>query len=99
MTHELIDRIVRQANPVPDLTVLGSVPASVLQMEGRTEVQTQNRIEMEPEGKPPKRHVWLAIAAMAVILIGALLLLRSEPSCITVTTAKAPKVAKVYAST
>ena len=97
MTHELIDRIVRQANPVPDLTVLGSVPASVLQMDRRTEVQTQNRIEMEPEGKPPKRHVWLAIAAIAVILIGALLLLRSEPEpqvvdqpVVTATTTAAP---------
>jgi hypothetical protein len=78
MTHDLIDRMVRQANPVPDPKVLEPV-ASVLDLRRRTEVQTDNRIEMEPEGKPPKRNVWLAIAAMAVMLIGALLLLRSEP--------------------
>jgi hypothetical protein len=96
MTHDLIDRMVRQANPVPDPKVLEPV-ASVLDLQRRTEVQTDNRIEMEPKGKPSKRHVWLAIAAIAVILIGALLLLRSQPEpqvvdqpVVTPTTTAAP---------
>ena len=74
MTHDLIDRIVRQANPVPDMTVLESAPASVLELDRRTEVQTQ--VETEPETTKPRRNVVLAIAAIAVVVIGGLLFLR-----------------------
>lgn len=80
MTHDLIDRMVRQANPVPDLKVLEAAPASVLELQRRTEMQTQNQIEVDPQSNGPNWNLWLAIAAIAAVVIGALFLLRSQPS-------------------
>jgi hypothetical protein len=77
MTHDLIDRMVRQANPVPDPKVLEPM-ASVLDLQRRTEVQTQNRIELEPESKPPRRNVLIAIAAIVAVILGLLFFLRAE---------------------
>ena len=62
MTLDQIDQMVRQANPVPDLTVLEPVDASVLMLDQqrRTEMQTHDRVEVDqvprgPETKPLHR--------------------------------------------
>ncbi len=80
MTHDLIDRMVRQANPVPDLKVLEAAPASVLELQRRTDMQTENQIEVDPQSNGPNWNLWLAIAAIAAVVIGALFLLRPGPT-------------------
>lgn len=73
MTHDLIDRMVREANPVPDLTVLEAVDASVLDVQRRTGMQTHDRVIVDEEHEKPRRNLLIGIAAAAaVILIGVL---------------------------
>ena len=74
MTHDQIDRMVRQANPVPDLKALEPVDASVLDQQRRTEMQTHDRVTVDQEPEKPRRGVLIGIAAAAVIAIGALIL-------------------------
>ena len=77
MTLDQIDRVVRQANPVPDLSALEPFDASVLDQQRRTEMQTHDRVIVDDEGDEPKRgrNLLIGIAAAAAIIIGALLLL------------------------
>jgi hypothetical protein len=76
MTHDQIDRMVRQANPVPDLTALEPVDASVLVLDQqrRTEMQTHDRIIVDQVQEKPRRGVLIGIAAAAAIAVGVLIL-------------------------
>ncbi|HUP15778.1 MAG TPA: hypothetical protein VM848_06990 [Acidimicrobiia bacterium] len=78
MTLDQIDQMVRQANPVPDLTVLEPVDASVLviDQQRRTEMQTHNRVEVDQEQEKPRLGLLVGMAAAAAIVIGALVLLQ-----------------------
>ena len=78
MTLDQIDRMVRQANPVPDLTALEKIDASVLDEQRRMDMQTHDRVIVDNEGSEPKRgrNLLIGIAAAAAISVGALLLLR-----------------------
>lgn len=78
MTPDTIDRLVRQANPVPDPRVLEPVETSVLVLDKqrRTQMQTHDRIEVEQERKPIRWGPLLGIAAAAAVVIGAVLVLR-----------------------
>ena len=79
MTHEQIDRMVRQANPVPDLKALEPVDASVLVLDqqGRTEMQTNDRVKVDQEQKKPRRGLLIGVAAAiaAIVAVGFLILL------------------------
>lgn len=78
MTLDQIDQMVRQANPVPDLTVLEPVDASVLvrDQQRRTEMQTHDRVEVDHEPEKSGRGYFIGIAAAAAIVIGVLVLFR-----------------------
>jgi hypothetical protein len=78
MTLDQIDRMVRQANPVPDLKTLEPVDASVLALnqQRRTEMQTHDRVEVDQEPEKPGRRLLTGIAAAAIVIIGALVLFR-----------------------
>ena len=79
MTHDQIDRMVRQANPVPDLKALEPVDASVLVLDqqGRTEMQTNDRVKVDQEQKKPRRGLLIGVAAAiaAIVAVGFLILL------------------------
>jgi hypothetical protein len=79
MTHDQIDRMVRQANPVPDLKVLEPVDASVLVLDQqrRTDMQTHDRVQVEQVQEKPRRGVLIGIAAAAAIAIGVLALVQT----------------------
>jgi hypothetical protein len=75
MTHDQIDRLVRQANPVPDPSALEPVDTSVLLDEQRrTEMSTDDRIQVEQQPERPRRGVLVGIAAVIAIVIGALVI-------------------------
>jgi hypothetical protein len=78
MTLDQIDQMVRQANPVPDLTVLEPVDASVLvfDQQRRMEMQTHDRVEVDQEPEKSRRGLLVGIAAAAVIVIGVLIFAR-----------------------
>jgi hypothetical protein len=78
MTLDQIDQMVRQANPVPDLTVLEPVDASVLvfDQQRRMEMQTHDRVEVEQEQEKSRRGFLVGIAAIAAIVVGVLVFLR-----------------------
>jgi hypothetical protein len=78
MTLDQIDQMVRQANPVPDLTVLEPVDASVLvfDQQRRTEMQTHDRVEVDQEKEKSSRGFLVGIAAVVVIVVGVLVLVR-----------------------
>lgn len=65
MTHDQIDRMVRQANPVPELTTLDPVDASVLVLDQqrRTVMQTNDRVTVDQERESPKRGLLIGVAA------------------------------------
>jgi hypothetical protein len=78
MTLDQIDQMVRQANPVPDLTVLEPVDASVLvfDQQRRTEMQTHDRVEVDQEKEKSRPGFLVGIAAAVVIVVGVLVLVR-----------------------
>lgn len=78
MTLDQIDQMVRQANPVPDLTVLEPVDASVLvfDQQRRTDMQTHDRIEVDQGPKESGRGFLVGIAAAVVVVVGVLVLVR-----------------------
>ena len=77
MTLDRIDRMVRQANPVPDLMLLESAGSSVPDQRGRTDMQTDDRIVTETRGQTRPRRGRLAwAAAMAAVIFGVLVLFR-----------------------
>jgi len=78
-----MDRIVRQANPVPDMMALDSIGPSVLLLdEQRSEgMQTQKRVDIDPGPKPPRRNWTIGIAAAAaVIIVGEVLMVSRADS-------------------
>jgi hypothetical protein len=102
MTLDQIDRMVRQANPVPDLSALEPIDASFLDEQRRSDMQTHDRVIVEDEGGEPKRgrNLLIGIAAAAAIIIGALLLLRplteAPPVADQPTTTSAVETAKAF---
>lgn len=77
MTHDQIDRMIRQANPVPDPTALETVDVAVLALEKqrRTEMQTDQPLVVDQGKEKPKRGVLIGIAAAVGVLIGLVLVL------------------------
>ena len=73
-----IDRMVRQANPVPDVTVLEPFEASVpvLDQQRRTVMQTHDRVDVDLEPEKPRRNLAIGIAAAIVVAIGVVILAR-----------------------
>ncbi|MGQ0850031.1 MAG: hypothetical protein ACT4OP_13160 [Actinomycetota bacterium] len=80
MTHDQIDRMVRQANPVPDPTLLETVDVSVLVFDEqrRTEMQSDQPIKTAQGEEKPRRGPLVGIAAAVALVIGALILLQSR---------------------
>jgi hypothetical protein len=80
MTLEQIDRLIRQANPVPDLGALEPIDASVLDEQRRMDMQTHDRVVVDREPGPSRRNWIIGIAAAAAVVVGALLVfqLRSD---------------------
>jgi hypothetical protein len=78
MTLDQIDRLVRQANPVPDLRALEPLDVSFLREQRRTDMQTHDRVIVDDEGGEPggSRNLLIGIAAAIAIIVGAMLLLR-----------------------
>ena len=78
MTLDQIDQMVRQANPVPDLTVLEPVDASVLvfDQQRRIEMQTHDRVEVEQEEEKSRWGSLVGIAAIVAIVVGVLVWIR-----------------------
>jgi hypothetical protein len=71
MTYEVIDRLVRPANPVPDPRMLEPVDVSVLQHERREEMQTQEPIQVDSVKESSRRGWLIGAAAALVVVIGA----------------------------
>lgn len=80
MTIDQIDRMVRHANPVPDPSVLGAVDAADLLIEEqrRTDMQTQDRVEVDKEPRSPRTGLLVGVAAAAIVVIGALVLVQTD---------------------
>lgn len=77
MTHDQIDRLARQANPVPDLSVLEPLDASqfVPPKQRTTDMRTdQVVIDRQPDRR--RYGVLIGIAATVAIVIGILVLIR-----------------------
>jgi hypothetical protein len=73
MTHDQIDRMVRQANPVPSLSVLeADMPSMPLpHSEWRRDMTSDTRVDVQRPSQQ-KRGWVIALAACAAVLIGAL---------------------------
>lgn len=77
-----MDRIVRQANPVLDVIALDSIssPVLLLDEQGRMEMQTQEKVNVDP-GPPRRRWGWaLAIPAVVAIIVVGILLMATRGS-------------------
>ncbi len=73
MTIDQVDRIVRGANPVPDLAAFETIDTADLHEPWRKEMQTHDRIEVEPKSDQPKRGMLIGVAAAAVAVVMAAL--------------------------
>jgi hypothetical protein len=74
MTYEVIDRLVRPANPVPDPRLLEPVDASTLQYERREVMPTKESIEVDLV-EESSRPGWLIGAAAALVVVIAAVVL------------------------
>jgi dipeptidyl aminopeptidase/acylaminoacyl peptidase len=86
MSLDQIDRMVRQANPVPDLTVLEGVAVSDLpsDLQAKTELQSLDQLDIDlrlndqqNDRRQTGRRRWriiIAAAAVVLIVVGALVL-------------------------
>jgi hypothetical protein len=74
MTYEVIDRLVRPANPVPDPRMLEPVDVSVLQHERREEMPTLEPIQVDSVEESSRRGWLKGAAAALVVLISAAVL-------------------------
>lgn len=72
MSYDVIDRLVRPANPVPDPRMLAPVDISVPHVRRREEMDTRVDIAQVEETKG--RGPWVGIAAAVVVVIGAVAL-------------------------
>ena len=90
MTHDVIEGLVRPANPVPDPKMLEAVEVSTPDVQRREEMQGQ-QVEVGGDRAAEKRGrgplVGIA-AAVAVLVIGGLVLIRATDS--PVATASTP---------
>lgn len=81
MTFDHIDRMVREANPVPDLSALEPVDSSGLLDQWRNDMQVDNTIERTERPVPdtrnrPPRLRWVgAMGAVAAIVVAAAVIL------------------------
>lgn len=76
MTHDVIDRLVRPANPVPDPKMLEAVEVSALQTYRREEMLEQ-QVEVDRVDETRGRGLLVGIAAAVVVLaIGGLALVQ-----------------------
>ncbi len=79
MTLDQIDQMLRQANPVPDLTALEPVEAPDLLLDRRrVEMETEERVEVEGETEKSRRGLIFGIAAVVFVVIGALILFQQR---------------------
>ncbi len=84
MTHDQIDRMVRRANPLPDLNALEPVGVPVLAtpLERRTEMQIDDKpgTEVQPDRKGERRSPLplIGLAAAVLIAIGITSLSREQ---------------------
>ena len=71
MTLDRIDRLVREANPVPDPAALESLDASVLPLDHarRTEMHTLEHTPPAAVTTPPRRRVLIAVAVAAALVV------------------------------
>lgn len=84
MTHDVIDRLVRPANPVPDPKMLEVVEVSTLETD-RRERMLEQKVEVDRVDETRGRGVLIGIAAALVVLaIGGLALLSSRDSEVAV---------------
>ncbi len=77
MTHDQIDRMVRKANPLPDLNALEPVDVPVLTtlLERRTEMQIDDRPTEVQADRNRRRGPLVGIAAAAAVILVAGLVL------------------------
>jgi hypothetical protein len=76
MTHDVIDRLVRPANPVPDPMMLEADGVSTLPVQWREQMQQQQvAVERAEERKGRGPLIGIA-AAVAVLVIGGLALIQ-----------------------
>ncbi len=74
MTYEVIDRLVRPANPVPDPRMLEPVDVSVLQYERREDMPTLEPIQVDSVEESSGRGWLVGAAAAFVVVISAVVL-------------------------
>jgi hypothetical protein len=80
MTIEQIDRVVREANPVPDLSGLASVDLPDLRVTQRRsgDMQTKDNERVESKPGPPSRRILVGTIATVVLLIAAVIILQNR---------------------
>ncbi len=78
MTHDQIDRMLRDANPVPALSVLefDPAPSFLPENEWRKDMTSDTRPDVDSEPTRSRTGLVTAMAVAALILIGALVALR-----------------------
>jgi hypothetical protein len=73
MSYDVIDRLVRPANPVPDPRMLEPVDTSALHVQRSEEMQTQ-QVEVDQVPEKKGRGILIGIAAAVVLVVGGLVL-------------------------
>lgn len=77
MTHDQVRQLVRRINPIPDLSMLESVDAPVLDMERSMDMQVDERPVAEVRTRDKWRGPLIGIAAAVMVLIGGLVFFAS----------------------
>ena len=78
MEYDVIDRLVRPANPVPDPRVLETDVVSIIHERERREMQQQQVATERVKEDPRKgRGPWVGVAAATVLVIGGFLLFQA----------------------
>ena len=73
MTHDQVRQLVRRVNPIPDVSMLETVDAPVLELERSKDVQVDERPLAESRKDNRWRGPVIGIAAAAAVLIGGLI--------------------------
>ena len=96
MRHDVIDRLVRPANPVPDPQLLGADVVSIVDERERKEMQ-QQRLETdhEVESSGNRRVPWIGIAAAIVLVVGGFVVFQATETE-DVATATPVEIAEEY---
>ncbi len=92
MTPEQIERLIWEANPVPDVNALEPLDVSLLVLEPRrrTDMPSNDRVETEPGTQKRRTGTLTGVTAAALLVIGGLVaigLLNREPVAAPTTTA------------